>query len=122
MSWIATWRNGCSVAEDNTPLSHVLAQAENVARFAYVDPCGKVRLAMAIPFQCKLVVFKRQYVSTNGDKSTVYVMGWSDKAGGYTLAFIQPYGLVEISADKEYITTFEKSLSMEQQPCQQQLA
>ena len=113
MEWSAYLRTGIFVSSKETSLQELLGyKSALVAEFGWCDEKGFPKLKCAIPEGGDLIAFKRNYVSTDGKKQTVFVLGWkpSNYVGIETLAFLQPSGLVELSCDREYKTAFERNL------------
>jgi len=115
MEWVAHLDSGSSISSAIITLTELLKEHRgHISTFYWYDSSG-MRLGCKIPPGCEIVVFKRNYISTNGDKNAVFVLGWKPTtlqgAGSKTFAFLQPNGLVEVSDDQEYTTTFERSLN-----------
>lgn len=113
MGWSAYLRTGIFVSSAEDSLQELLKyKSDLVAEFGWCDEKGFPTLKCAIPEGCQLIAFKRNYVSTDGKKQIVFVLGWkpSNYVDTETLAFLQPSGLVELSSDREYKTAFECAL------------
>lgn len=113
MEWSAYLRTGIFVSSKETSLRELLEyKSALVAEFGWCDEKGFPKLKCAIPEGHELIAFKRHYVSTDGKKQVVFVLGWKPNTyvGTETLAFLQPNGLVEMSSDREYVTAFEREL------------
>ena len=108
MKWLAYLGNASSVSSNVLTLGELLARyMREITAFYWCDKSG-MRLGCKIPPDCEIIVFKRNYISTEGVKDTVFVLGWKSVTGVETLAFLQPSGLVEMSGDREYLTTLER--------------
>lgn len=117
MEWLAHLDSGSSISSNIISLRELLEEhKKNIVNFYWYDTLG-MRLGCKIPPNCEIVVFKRNYVSVDNSKRTVFVLGWKSNIldGVETLAFLQLNGvggtaLVEMSNDREYVTTLERSI------------
>lgn len=115
MEWLAHLDSGSSVSSNTMDLCVLLNSFDQqIVAFYWHDDSG-MRLGCKIPPGCVVVAFKRNYVSTDGTKVSVFVVGWRpvnlQGAGSGIYAFLQPDGLVEVSHDREYVTALELRLT-----------
>lgn len=112
-SWRAILTNGTVVDADASQLrlADLLVIGDQVAQFHWQDESGKAVLGVSVPPRSRLVAFRRCYVSTDDSQFEVFAVGW-ETDGKATIAFLQPDGLVEVSQDREFATTFERSLAV----------
>ena len=115
MEWQAVLKSGEVVSSESSFLSDLLSERHAVVSYFAWCTGGERKIGCSIPFGCKLAAFKRNYVSTDGRKDTIFVLGWVPRnlegTGSVTYVFLQPDGLVEVSSDKEFKTMFEHGLT-----------
>ena len=112
MEWSARLRAGNCLTSNMVQLRELLVKyRDQIVYFWWFDDSGR-KLACSIPRGSEIIVFKRNYINTEGTKAVVYVLGWKSAADNHeSLAFLQPGGLVEMSSCREFQTTFERELA-----------